>query len=536
MINTRKILKRLWLRILPILLIFITRSRVLADMAWDPPPDPDSAGDSSVWLIRVILICVIASVWLFAKARMLKHYHWSGWDILIPFYGRYLEYKYYWDWIYYWVSTAVWIYILIVLVAVWGKYKEILMIAGLLAWVVITVLMRMKTMEAFGQKKLLGLLELLGLGFVLDCICALACRRIEAEWELKRKLVQQQEQAISQAYQQAKQLMTESGRKYKLEKAISLLELIQGYEDSEELLQQCRCKVQEIVEAELRKKAEREAGKKKRTLLILRIAFGIAAAALIISMILLHNYRERQFPIQTAMAISYETKTIQAQLIETAMVSAATPVPAEGITPAAEKTLIPAGIKTGDVISFGRYEQDDRSGADDIEWIVLTVEDNRALVISRYALETRLYNEIRADVTWETCTLRTWLNGDFCNNAFTDSEKAMIQEVWNSNPKNPKHRIKGGNDTLDKIFLLSIDEVEKYMPSNSSRQCEATLHAKQTGAYVHYQSGYSGWWLRSPGSDKKRAALVSERGNVDLLGSGKPVLYYVVRPALWLNL
>lgn len=177
----RRILKRPVLRILPILLFFVIRSAALADMAWYPPPDPDSAGMSSRQTILIIIACIIGPLWLFAKGRMLKRYDGDGWRVVIPFCGRYLEYKYYWHEKYYWINMGVWIDILIVLAAVWGKCKEILMLAGLLIWAVITVLMRMKTMETFGYKKFLGLLELLGLGFLLDCLCAFAADRSKRE-------------------------------------------------------------------------------------------------------------------------------------------------------------------------------------------------------------------------------------------------------------------------------------------------------------------------------------------------------------------
>ena len=66
----------------------------------------------------------------------------------------------------------------------------------------------------------------------------------------------------------------------------------------------------------------------------------------------------------------------------------------------------------GAVVTFGAYEQDNNTsnGKEKIEWIVLATEGDKSLVISKYILDCQPYNTSRAEVTWEICTLRTWLN------------------------------------------------------------------------------------------------------------------------------
>ena len=59
------------------------------------------------------------------------------------------------------------------------------------------------------------------------------------------------------------------------------------------------------------------------------------------------------------------------------------------------------GQDVGDIITFGSYEQDDQPGADPVEWQVLGVENGRALLISRYILAAKPYNEEKTDSTWE---------------------------------------------------------------------------------------------------------------------------------------
>lgn len=81
--------------------------------------------------------------------------------------------------------------------------------------------------------------------------------------------------------------------------------------------------------------------------------------------------------------------------------------------------------KVGHYVSFGKYEQDNNTsnGKEKIEWLVLEVKDGKALVISKYALDCKPYNTSSTNVTWETCSLRNWLNNDFINSAFSATEK-----------------------------------------------------------------------------------------------------------------
>lgn len=195
-------------------------------------------------------------------------------------------------------------------------------------------------------------------------------------------------------------------------------------------------------------------------------------------------------------------------------------------------------IKVGSYINFGAYEQDNNTsnGKEDIEWLVLEVKDGKALVISKYALDCQPYNTSYTDVTWETCTLRKWLNNDFINAAFSANEKAMIPTVTVSADDNPYYSTNPGNATQDQVFLLSITEVNKYFSSNSARQGEPTNCAVASGAYVNSSNGNCWWWLRSPGSNRSNVARVSNDGDVSEHGYRVNGDNYAVRPALWIDL
>ena len=82
------------------------------------------------------------------------------------------------------------------------------------------------------------------------------------------------------------------------------------------------------------------------------------------------------------------------------------------------------------------------------------------MMITRYGLDKKGYHEKYLDVTWETCSLRNWLNTDFYESAFNEEEKRLIEETRILNADNPVHRTPGGNSTPDKVFLLSLDEIK----------------------------------------------------------------------------
>lgn len=202
-------------------------------------------------------------------------------------------------------------------------------------------------------------------------------------------------------------------------------------------------------------------------------------------------------------------------------------------------------IKTanvGDIIVFGTYEQDNdtTNGKEDIEWLVLAKKGNRILVISDKALDRQPYNSSRTRVTWETCTLRKWLNNDFINAAFYAEERAKIPTVTVSADKNPEYDTNPGNATKDRVFLLSIVEAEKYFTSAEARECILTEYAISNGAWTsdsYIEGGKATylWWVRSPGDYQFFAANVYSDGSVDEDGNG--VNYdLAVRPAMWITI
>ena len=96
-----------------------------------------------------------------------------------------------------------------------------------------------------------------------------------------------------------------------------------------------------------------------------------------------------------------------------------------------------------------------------IKWRVLQSENGEAFLLSDVILDKQLYNENDKYVTWEKSSLRAWLNKKFINTAFSDEEKEKINITEIVNQDNPVYGIEGGNNTFDKIFLLSLSEVSE---------------------------------------------------------------------------
>ncbi|MBO5222951.1 MAG: TIR domain-containing protein [Clostridia bacterium] len=192
--------------------------------------------------------------------------------------------------------------------------------------------------------------------------------------------------------------------------------------------------------------------------------------------------------------------------------------------------------KVGATVKFGKYYQSNDKTKEDIEWQVLAREGNKALLISKYALDRKQYNMVKKDVTWETCSLRKWLNNNFLNSAFSNEEKSFIPTVTVSADNNSSFSANPGNTTQDEVFLLSIFEANKYFSSKTARQCKPTAYANKNIAWINSDNGNCWWWLRSPGFYQYDAAIVYNDGDVDYDGRGVDHDYYAVRPALWVDL
>lgn len=163
----------------------------------------------------------------------------------------------------------------------------------------------------------------------------------------------------------------------------------------------------------------------------------------------------------------------------------------------------------GENIEFGNYK-----------CLLLAKENNKALIITAESVGYIPYNTEYIPITWEKCTLRKWLNGEFYN-TFSDEEKQTIVNTHLRNNDNAEYQTDGGNDTDDKIFLLSVDEVNRYW------------HLSYSYARIMDRK----LCLRTPGYNNKYVACVEQNGLIDEVGEGISTLYaYSICPAMWIDI
>lgn len=223
-----------------------------------------------------------------------------------------------------------------------------------------------------------------------------------------------------------------------------------------------------------------------------------------------------------------------------------------------------------DNVYFGTYRQSSNGSGgynmDPVKWRVLSNTGGQLFLLSDQNLDVFQYHTEKESVTWERSTMRSWLNGygassnaggdsgtdytsdNFLGSAFSTKEQNAIAEttVVNNDNKDDNYGTNGdgGNDTTDRIFLLSIAEADNrsYFPKySSSRYSANTPYVAAGGRLGTYMKGEDDsyldrWWLRSPGFNNTMAACIDEYGGE--LYEGNPVdnENTAVRPAFNLNL
>lgn len=196
--------------------------------------------------------------------------------------------------------------------------------------------------------------------------------------------------------------------------------------------------------------------------------------------------------------------------------------------------------KKDDRIYFGAYEQDNNSknGPEAICWRVLREEkEGSLLLLSEYALDCQPFHDTFEGTTWENASLRRWLNEEFLNQAFQEKDRALLLPSAVSADKNPGYSTDPGNDTEDRIFLLSTVETMQYFSSDEERRCYATDYASSRGAAFVGERSPDGalscaWWTRTPGAVQNQTSLIFYDGRVEYYGHEVIDTALTIRPAL----
>lgn len=179
---------------------------------------------------------------------------------------------------------------------------------------------------------------------------------------------------------------------------------------------------------------------------------------------------------------------------------------------------------SGKTVTFGKWQNEK------IDWYVLDKKDGKTLLLSVHALDTRPFSERAA--TWDSSSLRAWLNDEFYHTAFTASEQQDIANTSLENGDDLKYGTAVGKNTEDHVFLLSGSEAEKYLSGNET-VTSPTEYALSKGAYTN-EKGDCAWWLRSPGMNDNGPAYYSSQGDIGTRAHQGSETIIGVRPAVWI--
>ena len=330
------------------------------------------------------------------------------------------------------------------------------------------------------------------------------------------------------------------------QKAISLFQRIPGWRDADERIIRAQKHIEELLikertdreEAIRRAEALRIRRKRRRTI----IAIVSALLAVLIAVAIVGKIHYGKF---TVPKLRYE----QAQaLMEAGDTEAAYRIFRDLDYGDNEETMFRIAkdrlgtVEVGSTVQFGTYEQDNNrsNGPEFIEWLVIDQDGSKRMLISKYALDSRAYQEFFAEqgCTWGTSSIRAWLNDAFMNQAFSRGEQRLISRTSVTPDENPYYRCSNGSTVRDKVYLLSIPEVEHYFPEAEDHLCLPTRYASAHAVYVSSAGNYCWWWLRTLGDDVDfyRATGVGTNGEIVYIGHYIYNNGYAIRPVLWIDL
>ena len=329
---------------------------------------------------------------------------------------------------------------------------------------------------------------------------------------------------LEREYQKALKLMTDE----KYEDAIQAFESLNGYSDSATKISECKTAI-----------LEREYQKALKLMTSEKYEKAIAAFKE------LNGYRDSDAQITECSYLKAEELRENEQYLEACRIY----LTINGYRDVNEiikkdgniaSAVIQLKFAVGNYVIFCNYPQtNDVNDNSPIEWLVLESDGETALLISRYALDCKPYNEYQMYTTWERCTLRYWLNNEFFNKAFSAEEKQYVLQSDVSADKNPWRSTNLGSATKDKVFLLSSAEANKYFKSDDARKCAPTDYALQQGAHTSDSDKVEGretceWWLRSPGYYSIDATDVDHNGSI--YSCNAEISYVAVRPCVRVRL
>lgn len=216
--------------------------------------------------------------------------------------------------------------------------------------------------------------------------------------------------------------------------------------------------------------------------------------------------------------------------------------------PGGEQIVALSSAVLGNIVEFGTYEQDNKPETKDeaIVWRVIDKEGSKLMLVAEKILDAHAYDtELKGD-KWATCDLRSFLNGEFIETAFSSAEQAMLVETAISTEDNADYIIDSGADCTDKVFVLSKAEAEHFLSARNRgwEMAEATLYSQNRdgigGTYDHGVKvdpdyGTAGWWLRDAGENDINAMYMFYYGEPCTNGTLVRNTFVGVRPCIWID-
>ena len=223
---------------------------------------------------------------------------------------------------------------------------------------------------------------------------------------------------------------------------------------------------------------------------------------------------------------------------------------------------------TADSVQHYRWEDDipwHYFRFDPVRWRVIGLEDGAACLMADRLMDCQPYNVEDGPVSWESSTVRSWLNGypaeennagidylgkGFLDTAFSASERKAILQTRVENRPNGLYGTSCGNDTEDRVFLLSNDEVFSSDTAaqngfhigsgydDPAKRFRSTMYAKCRGAWWSSVNGYRGnsfWFTRTNGYTPESVTYICDFGYFYERGTISTCEDAGILPAIWID-
>jgi hypothetical protein len=186
-------------------------------------------------------------------------------------------------------------------------------------------------------------------------------------------------------------------------------------------------------------------------------------------------------------------------------------------------------------VKFGSYWKNNAGKKEHLKWFVLAEKDGKTLLLAKHGLDCRQYHygtyDTSCSTSWSESDLRKWLHSTFINNAFSEEEQQAIIPTQNKTNDDVENVLP--SFTEDKVFLLSVEEANKYL-TQKTRKCRPTPYAKYNNAKYN-DDNICFWFLRTAGRYPYFALFVDCNGNINIVGMRVECDYFAIRPCIWVD-